>query len=167
MQLSHSTLSVLTAAAIVGSGVMAGLFFVFSNVVMRSLTSLPAGNAVAAFNAINVQIVNPLFLLFFLGTPLLCGVLVVHAVLNFSTPGTACLIAGGVVYLVGALLVTVAINIPMNNALAAVDSASASAADAWEAFVRPWTLWNHVRTLASVVSMVLLICGLVQISAKV
>ncbi|HLL90834.1 MAG TPA: hypothetical protein VK324_16150 [Tepidisphaeraceae bacterium] len=58
----------MTLAAALGSGLMAGVFFAFSAFVMRALGRLPAGEAVAAMRAINVAVINPLFLGVFLGT---------------------------------------------------------------------------------------------------
>lgn len=61
----------LAFAAIIGSGLMAGLFFVFSVCVMQALSRLPPEQGIAAMNAINVVIQNPLFLIAFMGTALL------------------------------------------------------------------------------------------------
>jgi uncharacterized membrane protein len=40
-------------------------------------------------------------------------------------------------------------NVPLNNALAVVDPASADAASLWSRYVSSWTAWNHVRTVAA------------------
>jgi uncharacterized membrane protein len=40
-------------------------------------------------------------------------------------------------------------NVPLNNALAAVDPASSEGAAVWADYLRTWTNWNHVRTLAA------------------
>jgi uncharacterized membrane protein len=40
-------------------------------------------------------------------------------------------------------------NVPRNNALAALDPASAEAAPHWRDYVASWTHWNHVRTVAA------------------
>jgi uncharacterized membrane protein len=50
--------------------------------------------------------------------------------------------------IVGMFLCTIFFNVPLNNALAAVDPASSSAASIWESYLKDWTLWNHVRTIA-------------------
>jgi uncharacterized membrane protein len=71
----------LAFAAVIGSGLMAGLFFVFSVCVMQALSRLPPEEGIAAMNAINVVIQNPLFLTAFMGTALLGLVLVVTAFL--------------------------------------------------------------------------------------
>ena len=53
-----STLYLLAFAAALGGGLMAGLFFAFSNSVMGALARLPAAQGVAAMNSINVVILN-------------------------------------------------------------------------------------------------------------
>lgn len=44
---------------------------------------------------------------------------------------------------------TIVCNVPRNNALAAVDPASAEGARVWAGYVTSWTAWNHVRTAAA------------------
>ena len=46
-------------------------------------------------------------------------------------------------------VVTMLFNVPLNNALQTVDAASADAATTWARYLREWTIWNHVRTVAS------------------
>ena len=69
-------LEVLTFAAAIGSGVVGGIFFAFSTFVMAALRRLPAEQGIAAMNAINVTVLNPLFFLAFFGTGAVCLALV-------------------------------------------------------------------------------------------
>ncbi|MGO4843669.1 anthrone oxygenase family protein, partial [Rhizobiaceae sp. 2RAB30] len=46
--------------------------------------------------------------------------------------------------------VTMVFNVPLNNALAAADPASAEGGDVWSRYQRDWTLWNTIRTVASI-----------------
>lgn len=116
--MSSNLLYCLILFATLGCGLIAGIFFAFSNFVMRALARLPDSQGIAAMQAINVTVLNPLFLGTFMGTALLCAVLAGYGVLHLSQPGSGWLIAGGVLYLVGNLLVTGSRNIPRNNALA-------------------------------------------------
>jgi uncharacterized membrane protein len=52
-------------------------------------------------------------------------------------------------------LCTIFLNVPLNNALAAVDPASSSAASVWGNYLKNWTVWNHVRTIASSIASAL------------
>ena len=52
-------LEILTLAAVLGSGLVAGIFFAFSTFVMRALGQLPENQGIAAMKAINVTVLNP------------------------------------------------------------------------------------------------------------
>ncbi len=95
----------LAFAAAIGSGLMAGLFFIFSVCIMQALGRLPAEQGIAAMNAINVVIQNPLFLSVFMGTALLALALVVVAFFSGGN-GSLLLAAGGIIYVAGVLIVT-------------------------------------------------------------
>jgi uncharacterized membrane protein len=47
------------------------------------------------------------------------------------------------------------LNVPLNNALARVDPSSAAGAAEWARYLKDWTLWNHVRTVASIAAAAL------------
>ncbi|MBK5565996.1 anthrone oxygenase family protein [Ensifer sp. 2YAB10] len=148
----------LAFAAAIGSGLMAGLFFIFSVCIMQALSRLPPEQGIAAMNAINVVIQNPIFLSAFMGTALLGLVLVVMAFLS-GGEGRWWLAAGGIAYVVGVLLVTIIFNVPMNDALAAAAPGQA-ATDLWhERYLTDWVWWNHVRTFASIGALALFVLG--------
>ncbi|WP_439664025.1 anthrone oxygenase family protein [Lentzea sp. HUAS TT2] len=133
------TITLITATA---TGLMAGLFFAFSVAVMPGLADLPAEQARAAMRRINARIQNPVFLLVFLGTAVLCGIEVFQG-----------RIVGGLLYVVGSFLLTMFVNVPMNNRLERTDDAY------WPEYLRTWTLWNHVRAVACLASTVILLLG--------
>ena len=120
---------------------MGGVFVAFSVAVMPALRRRPAAEGVAVMQEVNRVIVSPLFLLLFLGT----GVAgVVAAVLDVrAAPGAA-------LYVVGALGVTMAVNVPLNNRL------DAEGEPVWARYLARWTAWNHVRAIAATGSAVLL-----------
>lgn len=138
-----------TLAALLGSGLMAGAFFVFAVAVMPALRRLPANEGMAAMQSINAVIQNPAFLGVFIGTALLSIALAVLSVWDWR-PGSSAYILGGVVlYVVGTFLLTVIFNVPLNNALDAADSKSAAGHTVWDRYLSAWTFWNHIRTVAS------------------
>lgn len=139
---------VVAIAALVGTGLVAGLFLAFSTAVMPGLARLPAARAAAAMQVVNRAILNPLFGLVFGGTAVLCVVAAATALPD----GEPLRLIGAASALAGGYLVTAAVNIPLNNAL---DRAEPDAA-AWERFARPWTRWNHLRTVTTVAATVLL-----------
>ncbi len=120
---------------------------------MRALARLPAHEGIAAMQAVNLTIVNPLFLGVFLGTALVSVALVVAVLAKWIAAGGYAL-AGALAYLIGALLVTIVCNVPRNNALAALDPRAQGSAALWQRYLREWTAWNHLRTLASIAAAV-------------
>jgi uncharacterized membrane protein len=146
--------------AALGSGLMAGLFFIFSVTVMDALGRLPPAQGIAAMQSINVVILNPIFFAVFFGTAALCLVLAVWSVLAWQAPGSAWLLVGSILYVVGAIVVTMAFNVPMNDTLAAIDPASGEGARVWAGYLTGWTRWNHVRTVACLAATAALIMAL-------
>jgi uncharacterized membrane protein len=144
----------------IGCGLIAGLYFAFSGFLMTALSRIDQASGVAAMNSINTVILRSLFMPIFFGTTLAALILAVVAVLRWSAPGSSAMLVGGVVYVVGMFVVTMLLNVPLNNALQAVDPASADAATTWARYLRNWTMWNHVRTVASTAACALFILAL-------
>jgi uncharacterized membrane protein len=44
------------------------------------------------------------------------------------------------------------VNVPLNNRLAATDTAAMDAAKVWTDYVDRWVRWNHLRTLMGIVA---------------
>lgn len=149
----------VTLAAALGSGLMAGLFFAFSTSIMSALGRIPAAHGIAAMQSVNVTIINPVFLSVFLGTALLSALLVVGAIFGW-TPNPGWVITGALLYIVGVIGITMFINVPMNDALAAVGPDTAAGAELWAHYLDRWTFWNHVRTLAPLAALVAFILAL-------
>jgi uncharacterized membrane protein len=128
-----------------GSGLMAGVFFTFSSFVMQALARLPAAHGIAAMQAINVTVINPLFMLGFMGTAVLCGILVI-GIRTGLLVSNSWAIVGCLFYLLGTFLITIACNVPRNEQLAKIDADAIDGVSVWEVYVKEWTAWNHVRT---------------------
>ena len=151
---------VLTVMAALGSGLIAGVFFVFSVAVMRALERIPPAVGMWAMQSINIYILNWKFLGVFLGTGVLCGALAIVGVVQWRPPASVWLIAGGLIYLIGSIGVTVVWNVPMNNALMAADPATPEGQKLWSDYLTNWTFWNHVRTVASLAASGCLVVAL-------
>lgn len=142
-------LPLLTTATLVGTGLVAGVFFAFSTSVLPALAQLPAVQAQQVMQRVNVVILNPLFLGVFVGTAVVAAATVVAALATGDEPWA---LVAGLVYLAGVFGVTIAANVPLNEAL---DRASAAEADtAWPAFVGPWRRWNDLRGALAVLALV-------------
>ena len=151
-------LPLIVAMAITGSGVVTGLLFAFSNFVMRALQDLPTEHGMFAMQRINETIINPIFLLFFMGTPVFCLIIGVVSVLNFGASEYAYFLAGAMVYLLGPFGITMLFNVPLNNTLAG--TALTESAEVWPLYRKKWQRWNHLRTYMGILSIFLLALGL-------
>lgn len=157
----NQAMFVLTFVAAVGCGLVAGIFFAFSSFVMAALGRLPSDHGIAAMNSINVTVINPVFFTAFFGTALLSLVLAAGSCLWWDQASGKLLLTAGVIYLVGCIAVTMVYNVPLNNALAAAKPGTPEAATLWSRYLRDWTMWNTVRTVAPTVSMVLFTLALI------
>ena len=64
----HLVAVILTFLAALCCGLIAGLFFAFSNFVMKALASVAPERGMSSMQAINRTVLNPVFLCVFLGT---------------------------------------------------------------------------------------------------
>ena len=154
--MSDEWLRVLTLVSALGCGLVGGIFFAFSAFVMKALNRLSPAQGTAAMQSINVTVINPLFMTAFFGTVAVCAVLTISSLLSWHRPVSAFLVVGSLLYLFGTILVTIVFNVPRNDALAAVDPASAEGARVWAGYVPAWTAWNHVRTAAALAAAAVL-----------
>ena len=152
--------------AAIGAGLMAGVYFAFSAFIMTALARLPAAKGIGAMQSINRLILRSLFMPLFFATTIASLALAVVAVLRWGEAGATAMLAGGVTYVVGMFLCTVFCNVPLNIALDAVDPAGAGADAVWTRYLRVWTRWNHVRTIACTLACGLFIAAIVA-SARV
>ena len=149
-----------TVAAAIGCALVAGLLFAFSTSVMPALRQRPAADGIATMQTINTTILNPLFGLVFGGTTVLCLLLAVTAPFTTDDSHATLRGVGSALYVVGVFAETMVVNVPMNNALDAVDPASDQGASYWPTYLRRWTTWNHARALAGVAASAVLVVSL-------
>ncbi len=134
----------LLVPATFGTGLVAGLFLAFSVAVMPGLRATDDAVFLATMQRINVAIVNPLFLVLFLGSPVLL------AAATFVGPRDVFLVLALLVHLAG-LAVTPVVNIPLNNALAVASDPGPARA----AFEVPWNRAHTLRTVLMAASFAL------------
>ncbi|MEH2232912.1 MAG: DUF1772 domain-containing protein [Nostoc sp.] len=139
----------LTLFTALGCGLVAGVFFAFSTFVMNALARLQPKEGIIAMQSINITAINPLFMLALFGTAMACIFLAISSVLKWHQPGAAYLLIGSLLYLIGTVLVTIAFNVPLNDALAIAKPDSTEGANLWARYLTNWTFWNHVRTIAA------------------
>lgn len=166
MAITNHWLFALKLFAALGCGLMAGVFFAFSTFVMSALARLQPTQGIAAMQSINITVINPSFMLVFLGTAAACIFLAVSSLLRWHQPGAVYLLVCSLLYLVGTVGVTIAFNVPLNDALAKVEPDSTDGASLWVRYLDNWTFWNHIRTTAALAAAALLTIALCDRAAQ-
>lgn len=157
-------LNLAASVCIVLFGTMAGFFYAFSCTVMPGLDQTAPDQAVAAMQGINLAVRTPVFFVTFFLSPAL-GFIISALYYRGDQKMAAFYMAGAsAIYLLFALVLTMQINVPMNEALAII-SLDADRSAIWAEYSPEWTLWNHVRTAASALSA-LLACYALTVANK-
>ncbi len=154
----NGIITTVIVASILGASLITGLLFAFSNFVMRALADLPSDKGMFAMQRINVTIINPIFMMLFLGTPILCSVIAFTSIQNINEPGSLYLLISALTYLIGPFGITMLFNVPLNNLLARTDVSDAN--EIWPMYQKNWQWWNHIRTYIGVASIVFMAIGL-------
>lgn len=146
------------------TALIAGLFYAFSCAVNPGLGKLSDERYLAAMQSINKEIQNLLFLSSFMGTLLL---LPLSTWLQFRigvTDSFWLLLTATFVYAIGVFGLTMFGNVPLNQALDRFNLSSAAAKEMTiqrERFEIPWNRFHRIRTVASVLTVMLVIAALV------
>ena len=150
-------------ASAIGAALVSGIFYAFSTFVMKALGRLEFREGIAAMQSINVVVINPLFFLAFFGTGALCAAAIVGSFVSGSEVSLVPAVAGGLLYLLGCLGVTIVGNVPLNDRLAKMHPEDAAAESLWRTYLVRWTRWNHVRTAASLAAATFLVFAAVAV----
>lgn len=155
--MSNTFVNVMIIFSALGSALVAGIFFAFSTFIMKALGRLQPEQGIAAMQEINVTVLNPWFFSVFFGTGVGCIFLAVFALSNSTGSVAAYLGVGSMLYIIGCIFVTLVFNVPLNNALARTDANNPDSVSLWRHYLHRWTIWNHVRTGASLAAATQLI----------
>jgi uncharacterized membrane protein len=153
-------LFVLCFASALGAALSAGAFFAFSTFVMAALGQIPAPEGIRAMQRINITVINPWFMTALFGTGVACLAVAIAALVDWDGGYGPYLVIAAVLYVVGCIGVTMAFNVPRNNALAAAEPEGVEGAELWRRYLVEWTAWNTVRTIACLAATGLLIGGI-------
>jgi len=148
---------ILLVIAVLGSGLMAGLFSSFSNFIMKSLAMISSASGISAMQSINIVIVRPAFILVFFGTGVLSLLALVVGWQELNTMARIFGSMGATMYILGGVGVTMVFNVPLNNSLAVVEAGSGAGEKMWQIYLVKWVFWNHVRSLATMLSTLCLV----------
>jgi uncharacterized membrane protein len=155
--------TVVLLIATITMGLMAGVFGLYAHAIMRGLHTVDDRTFVGSFQAIDRAIVNPLFLLTFLGA--LAGSATATALLF---PADRRSVFPWVVVATGLYLIAVAItfivHLPLNDDIkAAGDPSRIDVAAVRLAFHEGrWVAWNVVRAVTTTAAFVCLAWALVR-----
>lgn len=147
----------MLGAAVVLMGLLAGVFYAFACAVMPGLGDADNRTFVDAMQHINKVIENPVFFATFLGAPVLALWALLRERRSASTAVVPWVVAALVLYVV-VLIVTSAVNVPLNTDLEHANPAGL--AGAREHFEGPWVASNIVRALAATAAFGCLTWGL-------
>jgi uncharacterized membrane protein len=149
-------------AATATMGLVAGVLGLYAHTIMPGLGRTDDRTFVGAFQAIDRAINNPLFMLTFFGALLLTGAAALLHLGDDRRDVLPWLAAAGAMYLV-AVVITIAVNVPLNDALkAAGDPATIDVARVRADFQeRRWAAWNVVRAILSIAALLCLCWALV------
>jgi uncharacterized membrane protein len=139
------------------TGLTAGLFYSWSVSVTPGIGRLGDREYLASFQAMNRAILNPVFMICFLGTAVM---LPIATFTNYGTQRFWLLLGAAICYLVGVFGLTFVGNIPLNNALDKLNIASSTAdqlATFRAQFENKWNTLNHIRSVANTAALVLAI----------
>lgn len=153
------------AAATVVTGLIAGVYYAFACSVMLGLGASSDRTFIEAMQNINKKIENPVFFLTFFGALVLSA----WALRTFRHDRRLRLwiAAGLALYAIG-LLTTMAVNVPLNNQLAAAGNPAriTDPAAVRARFEDTWNLWNITRAVLSAGAAVCLARALLLVSRR-
>lgn len=145
-------------ASLLFAGAIFGVFYAWICTTMWGLDAADPRVAIAAMQTMNANVRNMVFSLPFFGTPLV--LLLTAAVIR----GRAGLFfgAGAAVSLLGNVVLTMFLAVPMNEALALIEVPTdlEAARAIWEAYSPRWQVYNITRTVFCGIALLLAAVGL-------
>ena len=156
------SLEMMAALSLLLAGAIFGFFYAWVCSTMWGLDATDPRVAIRAMQAMNASVRNAVFAPAFFTTPF---VLFGTAWLAWRAGlGRACLLfaAAGGVYLFGAQVLTMTVNVPMNEALGAttVPASLEEAQAIWSAYSPRWQMFNIIRTVVSGISLLMAGAGI-------
>ncbi len=161
----HSLLRLSAFSGLILSGAIFGFFYAWICSTMWGLDAADPKVAIAAMQAMNASVRNAVFAPAFFGTPFALLLTAGLALWAGRRDAVWPFAAAGVVYLFGAMLLTMLVNVPMNEALALLEIPAdpGEAARIWADYSPRWQVWNQTRTLVSGITLCLAGYGMMRL----
>ncbi|MCV0380226.1 anthrone oxygenase family protein [Nitratireductor sp.] len=156
----------VSITAILFAGAIFGFFYAWVCSTMWGLDQADPRVAIQAMQAMNASVRNAVFFPAFFLTPVVMGLAAFLILRSGQNTSAAFFGVGALVYLALGLLLTAAINVPMNEALAlvVVPKELDAAQEIWTDYSSRWQFWNQTRTIASGIALALAGYGLARLN---
>ena len=161
------TETIILALAILFTGLMAGIFFTWSNAVKPGIGKLSDLEYLRAFQSMNRVILNNTFKIIFSGAIITTGLLPIFYFNLYPNNFFWVFISAFIIYWVGAFGVTIFGNIPLNVLLdkTSLGSISLEELKKLRTIIEvKWNNFNLIRSISSAVSFTLLIVSILLIN---
>lgn len=162
---NKTMIQLIIILTILACGLIAGLFYSYSCSINPGLKNLSDTGYLQSMQQINRAILNPVFFASFMGTLILLPLSTWLGHGYFSSTQFYYFLAATIIYVVLTFGVTIAGNVPLNEALDRFDINSATTEQIQQhrqQFESKWNQLHLIRTLASVSSFLLTILGTIQ-----
>ena len=163
MEITIKSLTLLSAVIL--TGLSAGFFYAWQVSVIPGTRKVIDMTYLETMQSINRAILNPAFFLIFFGCLIL---LAISTIQQYNTGATFWLMLGATLtYLFGAFGVTVFGNVPLNDALDAIDLAELIESNVTEFrhyYERKWNRFHLIRTVFSVISFLFSVLAIFSFS---
>ena len=159
--------TMLAVLSLLFAGAMFGFFFAWVCSTMWGLDAADPNVAIAAMQAMNASVRNLVFASAFFGTPVMLVLTALVALKVRERRAAICFALAGLLYVLGAMLPTMTANVPLNEALALVETPldPAEAQEAWRNYSDSWQFWNTIRAVLAGFVLVLAGWGLSNVGA--
>jgi uncharacterized membrane protein len=152
--------TLILIVAIISTGLMAGIFFTWTNAVKPGIGTLDDMTYMKAFQAMNRLILNPLFYVVFILPVLTISISTYMSFGSTKLYVFELFLLSTLLYVLGVFLITILGNIPLNDLLENTDLEKISLtelSDLRGKIENKWNNFNLIRTVSSFISFLLLV----------
>ena len=164
----HTITKILIVASLLLSAAIFGFFYAWVCSTMWGLDAADPRIAIQSMQAMNASVRNAVFAPAFFGTPFALGLVAIVLWRQRYATGALFFAASALVYFGLGLLLTMFVNVPMNETLAlvVVPSDIEDARAIWMEYSPRWQFWNQFRTMTSGVSFVLAVACVLSFTKR-
>ena len=144
---------------------MAGLFYAWSISVTPGLAQVSTQSYLESFQSMNRAILNPAFFIAFMGQAILLPFVTYWFFKSGNGPQFGYVLGATLLYWLGCMLVTMFGNVPLNNTLEVlqIEQMTGEQMKVFRSgFEKKWNQFNLIRTISTLLSLLLLILACLQ-----